>query len=38
MEGTVGPNKRDEYSEKLQRWKEEVIFNPKIYLADFGKF
>ena len=35
--GTGGVSKTDESSEKCQRgWGSGVIFNPKIYFADFG--
>ena len=30
--------KLDEYSEKCQRGGGAVIYNPKIYIADFGDF
>ena len=33
--GTDDSTKTDEFSEKFQRGGE-VIFNPKIYVADFG--
>ena len=32
--GTDGATKTDEFSEKFHR--EGVLFNPKIYIADFG--
>ena len=35
--GTHSPSKTDEFSEKFQRGGE-VIFNPKIYVADFCHF
>ena len=33
--GNGGATKTDEFSEKLQR-EGGVIFNPKVYVADFG--
>ena len=33
--GTPTPSKTDEFSEKFQRGGWGVIFNPKIYVADF---
>ena len=30
--------KTDDFLEKLQMWVGEVIYNPKIYVADFGNF
>ena len=35
--GKGGATKSDEYSEMVQRGGG-VIFNPKIYIADFGNF
>ena len=35
--GTGHATKTDEFSEKFQRGAG-VIFNPKIYIADFGNF
>ena len=34
--GTGDDTKTDEFSEKVQRGGGGVIFNPKIYVADFG--
>ena len=34
--GTDGVTKTDEFSEKFQREGGGIIFNPKIYIADFG--
>ena len=33
---TSSPNKTDEFSEKFRMGEGGVIFNPKIYVADFG--
>ena len=34
--GTDGHTKMDEFSEKMRKGGGGVIFNPKIYFADFG--
>ena len=36
--GKDGATNSDEFSEKFQRGWGGVIFNPKIYIADFGNF
>ena len=36
--GTEGPNKTDDSSEKFHAEGRGVIFNPKIYVADFWNF
>ena len=36
--GKGGATKSDEFLEKFQRGRGGVIFNPKIYVADFGNF
>ena len=36
--GTSDGTKTDEFSEKFQGEGKGVIFNPKIYIADFGNF
>ena len=37
QKGTGGPNKTDEFSEKVPKGGM-VIFNAKIYISDFGSF
>ena len=34
--GTGGHTKADEFSEKFQSGGRGVIFNPKLYVVDFG--
>ena len=36
--GKGGYTKSDEFSEKFQKGRGRVIFNPKIYIADFDNF